>query len=121
MVAGSRLNVLENIDALISESELVKLQEVLLHYAGKGIAFLYLSSHFKETLRFCHRTALMSNGRILICRPTGQAAETCSPSPVWGTRTAGSGPIWWSRSGDSREKYPPEPTFKERTDEYETI
>ena len=65
VVAGSRLIVLENIDALISESELAKLQEILLHYAGKSIAFLYLSSHFEETLRFCHRTALMSNGRIL--------------------------------------------------------
>lgn len=67
VVAGSRLIVLENVDALISESELAKLQEILLHYAEKGIAFLYLSSHFEETLRFCHRTALMSNGRILKC------------------------------------------------------
>ena len=67
VVAGSRLIVLENADAFISESELAKLQEILLHYAGKGISFLYLSAHFEETLRFCHRTALMSNGRILKC------------------------------------------------------
>lgn len=65
IVAGSRLIVLENVDAFISESELAKLQEILLHYAEKGTAFLYLSAHFEETLRFCHRTALMSNGRIL--------------------------------------------------------
>lgn len=67
VVAGSRLIVLENVDAFISESELAKLQEILLHYAAKGTAFLYLSAHFEETLRFCHRTALMSNGRILKC------------------------------------------------------
>lgn len=67
VVAGSRLIVLENVDAFISESELAKLQEILLHYAQKGISFLYLSAHFEETLRFCHRTALMSNGRILKC------------------------------------------------------
>ena len=67
VVAGSRLIVLENVDAFISDSELAKLQEILTHYAGKGISFLYLSAHFEETLRFCHRTALMSNGRILKC------------------------------------------------------
>lgn len=65
VVAGSRLIVLENVDAFISDSELAKLQEILTHYAGKGIAFLYLSAHFEETLRFCHRTALMSTGHIL--------------------------------------------------------
>lgn len=65
VVAGSRLIVLENVDAFISESELAKLQEILLHYSQKGISFLYLSAHFEETLRFCHQTALMSHGRIL--------------------------------------------------------
>lgn len=67
VVAGSRLIVLENVDAFIGESELARLQKILLHYAGKGISFLYLSAHFEETMRFCHRTALMSNGRILKC------------------------------------------------------
>lgn len=65
VVTGSRLIVLENADAFISDSELAKLQGILTHYAGKGIAFLYLSAHFEETLRFCHRTALMSNGHLL--------------------------------------------------------
>lgn len=65
VVTGSRLIVLENADAFISDSELAKLQGILTHYAGKGIAFLYLSAHFEETLRFCHRTALMPNGHLL--------------------------------------------------------
>lgn len=61
VVAGSRLIVLENVDAFISESELAKLQEILLHYARKGISFLCLSAHFEETLCFCSRTALEVN------------------------------------------------------------
>lgn len=67
VVAGSRLIVLENVDAFISEHELAKLQEILLHYAGRGMSFLYVSAHLEETMRFCPRTALMSNGRILKC------------------------------------------------------
>lgn len=67
IVAGCRLIVLENVAAFISESELAKLREILLHYTKKGVAFLYLSMHLEETLRFCHRTALMSNGRIMKC------------------------------------------------------
>ena len=84
VVAGSRLVVLENVDAFISESELAKLQEILLHYAGKGISFLYLSAHFEESLRFCSRTALMSNGRILKCFDRKSGSEDFLSLPCVG-------------------------------------
>ncbi len=93
VVAGSRLIVLDNVDAFISESELAKLQEILLHYAEKGISFLYLSAHFEETLRFCHRTALMSNGRLLKCFNLKSGVRISCRCLAWGTMTAGSGHI----------------------------
>ena len=93
VVAGSRLIVLENVDAFISESELAKLQEILLHYARKGISFLYLSAHFEETLRFCSRTALMSNGRLLKCFNLKSGVRISCRCLAWGTMTAGSGHI----------------------------
>ena len=168
-VAGSWLIVMENIDALVSKSELAKLQEILLHYAGKGIAFLYLSSHFEETLRFCHRTALMSNGRILKCVDLRGSSKDMLSLPCvedydrWelidqlrkrdiavvilavnlADSLALAGRLIRLRQGTVhevyrredfaklpintpwlylyREKYPPEPTFKERTDEHEMI
>ena len=93
VVAGSRLIVLDNVDAFISESELAKLQEILLHYAEKGISFLYLSAHFEETLRFCHRTALMSNGRLLKCFNLKSGVRISCRCLAWGTISAGSGHI----------------------------
>lgn len=84
VVAGSRLIVLDNVDAFISESELAKLQEILLRYAQKGVSFLYLSAHFEETLRFCSRTALMSNGRILKCFDRKSGSEDFLSLPCVG-------------------------------------
>ena len=64
VVAGSRLIVLENIGTFISDDELVKLHEILRHYAQEGISFLYITSHHEEARQFCDRTAFMMNGQI---------------------------------------------------------
>lgn len=65
VVAGSRLIVLDSIGTFISDSELVKLHEILRYYAGIGISFLYVTAHFEETRQFCDRIALMENGHII--------------------------------------------------------
>lgn len=65
VVAGNRLIVLENIGTFISDDELVKLHQILRHYAKKGISFLYITSHHEEARQFCDRTALMENGHIM--------------------------------------------------------
>lgn len=65
VVAGSRLIVLESISTYISDSELMKLHEILRFYAKRDISFLYISVHFEETRQFCDRSVLMEDGHIL--------------------------------------------------------
>lgn len=67
VVAGNRLIVLNDISNFISDAELKKIHDILKHYAGKGISFLYIASHFEETRQICDRTALMMNGQITKC------------------------------------------------------
>lgn len=64
VVAGSHLVVLEDIGTFVSDTELVKLHEILRHYAGKGMSFLYIAAHFEEARQICGRTSLMMNGKI---------------------------------------------------------
>lgn len=71
IVAGNRLIVLEDISTFISESELVKLHEIIRYYAKKGFSFLYIAAHFEEATQICDRTALMVNGQIVKCFQAG--------------------------------------------------
>ncbi len=64
VVAGCHLIVLEDIGTFVSDTELVKLHEILRHYEGKGISFLYIAAHFEEARQICGRVALMMNGKI---------------------------------------------------------
>lgn len=64
VIMGSRLIVLDEISALISETEFRKLYHIMQSYAKRGIAFLYISTNFEEILLNCDRVALFSYGRI---------------------------------------------------------
>lgn len=64
VIMGNRLIVLNEIGALISDRELVKLHEILRHYAAQGISFIYISPHFEEILQISDRAAMLTNGRI---------------------------------------------------------
>ena len=64
VVAGCRLIILQDVSTFISDSELSRLHDILRHYAGEGISFLYLGFHYEELTQICDRTALFSNGRI---------------------------------------------------------
>lgn len=67
VVAGHHLIVLADISTFISESELIKFQQIIRYYAGKGFSFLYIAAHFEEARQICGRTALMLNGQIIKC------------------------------------------------------
>ena len=67
VVAGHHLVVLSDISTFISESELIRFQEMIRYYSQKGISFLYIAAHFEEARQICNRTALMMNGQILKC------------------------------------------------------
>lgn len=56
---------MESISTYISDSELMKLHEILRFYAKRDISFLYISVHFEETRQFCDRSVLMEDGHIL--------------------------------------------------------
>lgn len=65
VVAGNHLVILDDISTFISAAELVKLHEILKHYAAQGMSFLYVTPHFEEARQICDRTALMMNGQII--------------------------------------------------------
>ena len=66
MIWGHRLIVLREVSAYIGENNLEKLFGIMDGCRKKGISFLFISSHFEEIEAVCDRTALMSNGRILM-------------------------------------------------------
>ena len=65
VVAGNHLVILDDISTFISAAELVKLHEILKHYAAQGMSFLYITRHYEEARQICDRTALMMNGQII--------------------------------------------------------
>lgn len=64
-IAGNYLVVLDDIGSFISDVELKKLHRIIRHYAERGMAFLYITSHFEEAEQICDRTAVMKNGQIM--------------------------------------------------------
>lgn len=64
VIMGSKLIVLDEISALISETEFRKLYRIMQNYAKRGLSFLYISTNFEEILLNCDRVALFSYGRI---------------------------------------------------------
>ncbi len=64
VITGHRLVVLQEVGSLISYEELVKLHEILRHYAAQGYTFLYICPHLEEIAMICGRCAVLSNGRI---------------------------------------------------------
>ncbi len=70
VVAGNRLVILIDAGTIVSDAELDKLQNMLRHYAARGISFLYVSQHYEEMRHICDRVALMMNGQIAKILPT---------------------------------------------------
>ncbi len=70
IVAGSRLVILRELSAIISDAEMARLHDILRGYAEHGVSFLYVGYHYEEMVQVCDRTAVFSNGRIIkIMRP----------------------------------------------------
>lgn len=65
VVAGNHLVVLLEISTVVNDSEIMRLYEIMRHYAKKGMSFLYISPHFEEILQICDRAAVMTNGSIV--------------------------------------------------------
>ncbi len=65
VVAGNKLVVMDDIGTFVSERELKKLHEIMRRYAAKGMAFLYIASHFEDAWQICGRTATMMNGQLV--------------------------------------------------------
>ncbi len=64
VIMGSKLIVLDEVSALISETEFRRLYHIMQGYAARGLSFLYISTNFEEILLNCDRVALFSYGRI---------------------------------------------------------
>ncbi|MCR4694972.1 MAG: hypothetical protein K5773_06595 [Pseudobutyrivibrio sp.] len=65
VISGHRLIVLHEISSFIGEWQMVRLYEIMNHYVKQGFSFIFISGHVEELKGVCHRTALMSNGKIL--------------------------------------------------------
>lgn len=64
VIMKHRFIVLNEIGALISDTELQKLHKIVKYYAGLGFSFLYIGPHYEEISQVCDRVALLSHGRI---------------------------------------------------------
>lgn len=64
-IMGNKLIIIDNISEIISENELKKFQQFLIHYSKKGFSILYVSNQLEETFAICNRVAIMENGQIL--------------------------------------------------------
>ena len=66
VIWGHKLIVLREVSAYIGENKMEQLYGIMDWCRENGISFLYISSHYDEIQAICDRTALMSNGRILM-------------------------------------------------------
>lgn len=64
VVAGHQLIVLDELETLLTGNELQSIYKIIQYYAAKGVAFIYICSHFEDTINICNRAALLLNGRI---------------------------------------------------------
>lgn len=64
VILGHQLIVLNEVGALISEKELLKLHRIIRKYTDSGFSFLYICPHLEEIARVCDRAALLSHGSI---------------------------------------------------------
>lgn len=70
VVTGCRLIILRDISALLSESELMRLHQIVGHYAAQNVTFLYIGYHMEELCQICSRVAVLDNAQIIkIMRP----------------------------------------------------
>ena len=66
VILGHKLIILKDVSSYIGESYLEELYGIIRNYSSKGIAFLFISNYCEEMISLCDRTALMSNGRVLM-------------------------------------------------------
>ena len=84
VVAGYKLIVLHDVCTIISDEELSKVHNLLSHYTGLGISFLYIDVHIDELLKVCDKIALMSNGRIIKTMRSGDKTQDAFQSYTGG-------------------------------------
>ena len=66
LIWGHKLIVLREISSYIGELQLEQLYGIMDLFRERGVSFLYISGHYEELQAICDRTALMSNGRIIM-------------------------------------------------------
>jgi len=80
VVAGAKLVVIKDISNCVGTSDLLKFQQLMRHFAGQGLSFLYICNHHEEAFKICSRLALMENGRIIkILEKTDFSRQTMVP------------------------------------------
>lgn len=60
-----RLIVFDEISSILSMKDILKLRDMMRHYAAQGFSFLYIGNHHEEVLHICDRLLVMKNGRII--------------------------------------------------------
>ena len=65
VVMRAKLIVIDEIAAILSTGEILKLKELMLRYARQGFSFLYLGNHHEEVLPVCDRVMIMKDGKIV--------------------------------------------------------
>lgn len=61
----AKLIVIDEIAAILSTGEILKLKELMQGYAKQGFSFLYVANHHEELVSVCDRLMIMKYGRIL--------------------------------------------------------
>ena len=65
VVMRAKLIVIDEIAAILSTGEILKLKELMRRYAKQGYSFLYLGNHHEEVLPVCDRVMIMKDGKII--------------------------------------------------------
>lgn len=65
VVAGARLVIVRDIDAIASPVDLARIHRLIRHYAAQGLTFLNVCTHHEEVFSLCDRALLMKDGRIV--------------------------------------------------------
>ena len=68
----ARLIVLDEPSAVLADSELDGLFNVMRRLAERGVAFVYISHRLKEVFRITSRVTVMKDGRVVATEPTSE-------------------------------------------------
>ncbi|SMP63440.1 ATP-binding cassette domain-containing protein [Anoxynatronum buryatiense] len=65
LITGAQLIILNELASFLSIEELGVFQELMLPYARKGTAFIYIANHHEEAFKICDRVCLLENGSVI--------------------------------------------------------